>query len=345
MTKSPTDGERWHRWVSVGGTLPVDVTAVVAFLVVGNGVLYSPLAESVAVRALVGFPLLFFLPGYALVTGLFPGTEASGDSRLNWRAVGDRSGSTLRDRGVDWRERLALSFASSIALLPLLALALSMAGASYGLAVLTPTLTGFVVLGMAVGVLRRRRLPPQQRFQIPYRKWASTVDEGLFGQRSALDAALNVALALIVLSTVAGVGYAVVTPNNGESYTSVSLLTQNAEGNLTASGYPDALHPSENQFVVRLENHEGASTGYTVVGELQRVRRSDGSVSVVRGSEVLRTSTTLAPGETWTGTHNVDPTLSGEDLRLVYYVYEGEAPADPSTESAYRYVNIWVDAP
>ena len=344
MSKSQTDGV-WHRWTPSSATLPVDAVAVVAFLVAANGVLYSPFVAGTAVRALVGFPLLFFVPGYAVVASLFPGCETTGSSRLDWRVVGDGRGSTLRDRGVDWRERLALSFGTSVALLPLVALGLSLAGFVYSLGVVSATLSGVTVLGMTVAVVRRNRLPARQRFQVPYRQWASTIDDGVFGRDSTLDAALNVALAVVVLVSVAGVGYAVATPNHGESYTSATLLTENASGELTASDYPDTLDQSGESLVVRLENHEGATTDYTVVGQLQHVRQRDGSTTVVRRGEVFRASPTVEAGQAWSQAHTVEPVLAGEDLRLVYYVYEGDAPATPSTETAYRHVHVWVDAP
>ena len=39
----------------------------------------------------------------------------------------------------------------------------------------------------------------------------------------------------------------------------------------------------------------------------------------------------------------VAPTATGEDLRLTYYLYRGDAPSDPSEGSAYRTLSLWVD--
>lgn len=339
----PTDDAWWHRLVPASESVPVDAVAVVGFVVVANGVLYSSLTQIVALRALVGLPLLFLLPGYALVSGLFPADEALEANRLDWRGVGE--GPNFLGRGVDYRERLALSFGASVTLLPLLAICLSLAGFPYSLEVLAPTLSSVGVLGMTIGVVRRSRIPPRQRFQVPYEQWAATVDGGVFGRRSTVDAALNVILAVVVVASLAGVGYAVVTPNDGSSFASLALLTENDEGDLTASGYPETLNESGEELVVRIENHEDEAASYTVVGELQRVSRSDGSVTVRRRGEVLRTSTTVEAGETWTNPHTVAPVVSGEDLRLVYYLYEGEPPAEPSTRTAYTYVDVTVDAP
>lgn len=341
MSKS-TDDASWHRLRSVDAVVPADAVVVVAFLVLADGILLLPLDGSVALRALVGLPLLFLVPGYALVAGLFPGHAGDGSAGDGRRVFTDGTG--LRDRGIDFRERLALSFGASVVLLPVLAIALSLMGLPYSLDVLSPAVSALALGGMAVGVVRRNRLPASRRFRLPYRRWASTVNEGVFGRQSALDSALNVVLAVVVLAALAGVGYAVVTPNNAESFTSVTLLTENGDGELTASGYPDALGQSGSELVVRLENHEGTSTSYTVVGQLQRVERGDGTTTVLDRETVMESSASLDAGESWSEPHTVEPALLGQDLRLVYYVYEGEAPANPTTESAYRHVYVTVDA-
>jgi len=137
------------------------------------------------------------------------------------------------------------------------------------------------------------------------------------------------------------VGYAVAVPNNAESFTSATLLTETDQGEAVANGYPETLDESE-QFVLRLANHEGESRSYTVVAELQRVESADGSQRVAQRDEVVRTSTTVADGATWTHPHMVQPTVAGDDVRLIYYVYRGEAPSEPSVQSADRYVHVWL---
>jgi len=41
--------------------------------------------------------------------------------------------------------------------------------------------------------------------------------------------------------------------------------------------------------------------------------------------------------------HTVAPTLPGERLRLVYLLYKGDPPAEPTVENAYREVHLWVN--
>jgi|AntDeeMinimDraft_5_1070356.scaffolds.fasta_scaffold00008_100 uncharacterized membrane protein len=344
--KEPSADDQWQgSATSHSPSLPVDALAVVVFVVLANGVLFTAVAQTTAIRALVGLPLLFFVPGYAVVSMLFPSDGRTTGNRQAGQHVGRGVGlATSRHRGIGWRERFALSFGTSVALQPLFAIALSLLGLAYTLGVLAATLSGFAVLFMIVAVARRNQLPPDRRFHLPYDRWIGAVHRGVSAESSGVDVALNVALALVVLTSLAGVGYAVAVPNNAESFTSATLLTETDQGELVANGYPETLDESE-QFVLRLANHEGESRSYTVVAELQRVESADGSQRVAQRDEVVRTSTTVADGATWTHPHMVQPTVAGDDVRLIYYVYRGEAPSEPSVQSADRYVHVWLTVP
>lgn len=346
MKESSTD-DRWRESPRSRSLLPpVDALGVVGFVLLANGALFTSVAQGPAIRGLVGLPLLFLIPGYALVSTLFPGRGRSNVGRREERVVGgDVDQSMPPSPAVEWRKRLALSFGTSVGLQPLFAVALSLLGLEYTLEVLLMALSGFAVLFMAVAVVRRSLLPPDQRFRVPYDRWIAGVNHGLFVESSKVDVALNVGLAVVVVASLAGVGYAVTVPNNAETFTSATLLTENGQGELVASGYPDALDESGSQFVLRLENHEGEAVSYTVVSELQRVQSTDGAQQVGQRQEVLRTSTTIDDGASWTHPHTVEPSVAGDDLRLIYYVYRGEAPPNPSIESAHRYVHVWVDVP
>lgn len=325
--------------------IPSDAILVLGIVVLANGIHYSPLLNSVPARALVGLPFLFVLPGYALVAALFPGKRIPGSTSVARRTSADGRLSTASG-DADLGKRLALSVGASVVLLPLIAMALSLLDLAYTPWIVITTLSAFVVAGMVVAVLRRYRLPADERFRVPYRRWLSTAGGAVGSSHSTVDTVLNVALAVVVLASVAGVGYAVVAPTGEESFTSVSLLTEGPEGDLVAANYSaDSFDPSGEELVLEVANEEGAETTYTVVGELQHVETSETSVTVESRTEHVRQTETVAAGSAWRLDHAVDPETSGEDLRLVYYVYRGEAPAEPSQESAYRTVFVWVDVP
>jgi len=105
-------------------------------------VLIAPL-NATPVRIIFGLPLVLFLPGYSLIAALFP-----------------------RKDDLDGIERVALSFGLSIAVVPLLGLALNYT--PFGIR-LSPVLTvlSLFTISLAIGAyIRRSRITEKDRFVI-----------------------------------------------------------------------------------------------------------------------------------------------------------------------------------
>jgi len=316
-------------------TCGVDALVVLAYLVVVDlatmGGVFPP-----AARAVVALPLVVFLPGYALVAALFPRTTASvPDGEPHAPFAGAVEGV------LSPTERVVLSFGTSLAVLPLVGLVNSAADLGFGTSALLGTVNSVVVFSLAVGVVRRLRAPPGERVAFSPRSWSAAVGR-LFARQSRAETALTVAVLAAVLVATGSLGFALVAPADGESYTTVTLLTENESGDLVAGGYPANLTgESPASFVVGVANHEGQRTAYTVVTELQSVRVADGSTTVVEDRELARTNRTVAAGDTWYADQSVSaaPGLTGERLRLRFFVYRGSAPTDPAVGTAYEYVD------
>lgn len=344
MKSTTTDSQWWFRLFRTARRVPTDLVAVAGFVFVADVVLLAPLTRGTALRPLFGLPLLFFFPGYALQAVLFPGRSGGVPDWFD-RVAGaaDDRARSIGDRGLDRIERLALSFGLSIVVLPLLGLVLAAGG--WGLALVPALVAVNLVIagGTLLATVHRWHLPPQDRYRVPYRPWIDDLHSALSGA-TRVDAALNLALLLSVLLAVGGLSYALVAPQQGAAYTGVTLLAENEAGTLVASGYPaEYVRGESEQLVVGIENHEHRPVEYTVVVELQRVRVSDGAVTLVEREELDRLSATVADGETAHVRHTVTPTMIGERLRLTYYLYKGDAPADPSAETAYRHLYLWID--
>jgi hypothetical protein len=82
-----------------------------------------------------------------------------------------------------------------------------------------------------------------------------------------------------------------------------------------------------------------AARSYTVVVQLERVG-ADGSV--VDRVELDRLSATVGAGERWTRRHAVTPPTTGENLRLSYLLFVGDAPAEPTRADARHATHLWV---
>ncbi|KAF5438102.1 putative membrane protein [Candidatus Methanophagaceae archaeon] len=114
----------------------LDLAFVILFTLLGIPfVMIPPLNEISPVRIILGLPLVLFLPGYALIAALFP-----------------------RKDDLDGIERVALSFGLSIAITPLLGLALNYT--PFGIR-LSPVLTVLSVFTISLAIcayVRRRRI-------------------------------------------------------------------------------------------------------------------------------------------------------------------------------------------
>lgn len=319
----------WARTLRSARKLPVDLVAVSLLVVAADVVVLAPWLRATPLRPLVGLPVLLFAPGYVLTAVLFPGDggpEAAGGTR-----------------GIDWTERLALSLGGSVVLLPVLGVGLGVTGLGFGAPAVVAGLDVVVVTGVVAGAARRWQLPERDRLRVPTGRLVARLRDGLGGWPS-LRTALNLTLAASVVLAVGVIGFALAVPNPGESYTEFSLLTRNGTGDLVAGDYPTEFVAGEPRaLTVGVTNHEGERVRYTVVVEVTRVERSGGSLTVVEQREVVRFRTTLAPGEEWHRRHAVAPRMVGDDVRLEYYLYRGDAPADADADSAYRHLHLWVD--
>ena len=205
-------------------------------------------------------------------------------------------------------------------------------------------LNSFVLVGATAAVARRNRLPDGERLRVPRRRWWGALLGSFARGRSRVGAVLTGLLLVIVLAAVVVSGAVLVSPGEGEAYTSTTLLTEDGGGNLVAAGYPPEIALGGGaDLVLSVENHEGVETTYTVVAALQRVDTSGDSVTVLESDRLLEERNTVEAGDTWLLRHTVVPTTAGSDLRLTYYVYRGDPPADPDVDSAYRSTYIWVD--
>lgn len=327
MTKT-TDS--WgHRFQS--GLLLGEIIVVIGFVALADFIVLS--VSFPPVRAVFGLPLLLFLPGYALLSVLFPSRRF----RTRYGAL------DVFSSGIDSVERFALSFGVSLALLPPIGLALwALSPHGFGVRVLIGVLSAEIGLGMLYGMYRRIQLPRNQRYRLPVDRWLSElwtdgITGGLFG------ATMNVVLALSVIAAVVALGYGVLVPHGSEAYTGVSIL-DSSDGDPTFVNDSGTV-TSGDQLALSVSNHEGRTITYTIVVVVEHIE-DDGQQMTVRSSEELqRLETTVGAGETRHVNHTVSPPTEESNLRLRYLVYKDEPPTIPTAANAYRTVYFWLTDP
>jgi len=332
----------------------VDLIAVTALTLLAVVVVFVPPFSETILRFGIGLLFLLFAPGYALISALFPDdaapavatavdrdTEPTGS---NAESTGMLPGRLYTGTGIDGVDRVALGFATSVAVVPLVGIALSLTPWGLGDVSTVAAVAGFTLCSVAIAGYRRRQLPETKRFRVPYRAWVAGSRQRFFSPDSRVDALLTVVLALAVLLAFSSVAFAVASPPDGEQYSEFYLLTEGADGELVADNYPTTLAVDEPEpIVVGVENYEGATTEYTVVVELQEVEiRDDNTVRVVDRERIDTFEPTVEHGEQWQTEHDLVATTTGSDLRVNYLLYTDEPPAVRSTETADQSLHLWV---
>ena len=289
----------------------------------------------------LGLAFLLFLPGYAVVSLLFPGHEPAVE-RLDQEGEPVAPRFQFRSRsGIDALERVTLAVGLSAVITPVTALVLNFTPWGIRVGPLVVALAGITLTATVLAAFVRWRLPPEARFAPNLLPKASPL---FSGSRDGGFRAANVIFAVGLLVAVAGIGYAVAVPQTGEQFTELYLLDEDENGTLVADDYPELAAGEPASVSAGVENHEGQQVTYTLVAELQQVERTDNGTTVSGEREVHRTDLSLADGET----AQVEIELTPEeaeaeadgDLRLQVLLFRGPVPEDPSAASAYRSVHL-----
>ncbi|RRJ33662.1 DUF1616 domain-containing protein [Halocatena pleomorpha] len=321
--------DSWNHRIQIGLVLG-EVIAVIGFVAAAD---FAVLSFPLPARVAVGLPLLFFFPGYALLSVLFPSSQF----RTRYGALDAFSS------GIDGIERAALSFGVSLALLPLIGLVLwTLSPVGFGVRVLLGVLSVEIGLGMIYGAYRRIKLPHNQRYRLPVDRWLSglwsdSVDKGVLGT------AMNLLLVLSVVAAVVALGYGVLVPNEAETSTGVSILTPSG-GELTFVTNSTAVTAGD-RLTLSITNREERTVTYTTVVVVQQIDYDGQRTNVRSSQELQRLQTTVRAGATSRVNHTVTPSGRGSNLRLRYLVYKGEPPAVPTAANAYRTVYIGLTDP
>ena len=314
----------------------LDLAAVIAIAGVLTLAIFSGAAG--VVRTVIAIPLVLFLPGYALVSVLFP-TEPNIEYQAFDEEKTGLGNPLLATGGLETIERAVLSGIFSIALVSTVTLFASVT--PRGIA-LEPVLSGLalvtVVLSLiAIGI--RYRYSPDQRYAPSLSSpFFTRVRPGVYGRPDPRP--YNVAIVIGLVLLIASGGFALANPPAHDGFTEFSVDTEPVSGD-TETMYESTYTAGETaELQTSITNREHGEREYTTVVLLERVSYGNDSVTVHETTELDRRSTTVADGETREQTLEITPTMRGDDLRLTLLLYEGEPPADPTAENAYRSIHL-----
>jgi len=318
-----------------------------------NIAVFAPVIRDTPLRVPLGLAFVLFVPGYVFIAALFPEAgEPPGDAELE--GGDDETQETAGfvpiptgygDRGIDGIERVALAFGLSIAIVPLIGLALNFTPWGIRLTPIMVAVSGFVGGATIVAAVRRWQLPEQDRFTVPYREWWHRGKTEVFEPETRLDGALNVLLALSIILAVGTVSFAVLFPPSGEQFSELYLLTEDEDGERVAANYPTEFVEGESQeVIVGVGNNEHRDVEYTVV-VLEQTTDGDGNETTVTDQRELdRFDVTLEHNETSHVPYEIQPTFVEDDVRIQWLLFlDGDIPDEPTADDTDYDVHLWVD--
>lgn len=325
------------------GAVPADLVAIVVATALLNVVLFGPVVRETMLRIVLVLPFVLFVPGYVLVAALFP-------ERGAWSTSGEfdtdddaRSDVRLDQGGIDGAERITLSFGLSAVVVPVVGLLLILTPWGIRLLPVAISITTFTLFVTVVAAFRRWNVPEEERFRVPYRTWLDSGYAAVFRPDDRADAALTLLLVASVLLAAGSAGYALTVLPQDDEFSSVQMLAEDDDGELVADEYPTELEVGDTgEVVLEIENQEDRSVTYDVVLVEQNVETDDDDVVLQDEQELDHLEVQLDDGERWTDEYELEPTSTGE-VRLIWLVYLGDVPDDPSTENADHYVHLWLE--
>jgi uncharacterized membrane protein len=309
---------------------PADIGALFAAVIVADVFVLAVPHRPGLVDAILGIPVVAFLPGYALVAAVFPKAHAVRPGESEW-AFGRR----LRPR-----ERAALSFGLSLLVVPVVLVGQSLAGFGLTPPATAGTLTLWICACLAVFAIRRHRLPASEKHRPLSRRPLRRALAGLRGANRSAQVGV-VALALAVLIAVVVLSTALLAPPGGNGYTRLSLLGGNDSGTLVGEEFPDEVTANESLSITPVvENHEHENRSYRLDVRFQQVNTT-GELSVTNQSVAATREFTVADGATWQEPVTVSPGVTGDNVRLL--VTLAESGSGTATDAPYRQTYLWLN--
>jgi uncharacterized membrane protein len=216
-----------------------DLILVVLWLGLTVISIFVPPLNNSFLRVLFALPSILFIPGYALIAALFP----------------------KRD-DLDAIERVALSFGLSIAVVPLVGLALNYTPWGIRLEPVVTSLVALTLFLVVMGALRRAGVVPEERFTVPFRTIGRKAKSALApSEGSKIDRVLNVILLASILVAIGATIYVIAVPKEGEHFTEFYILGKEGK----AADYPrDLVVGGTYPILIGIGNHEYRNISYTV---------------------------------------------------------------------------------
>lgn len=277
-------------------TIDLLIVLTITFLTIIS--IYVPSISKTPLNSILGLLFVLFIPGYTLIAALFP-----------------------KKQDLDNIARLALSFGLSLAISPLIGLALNYTPFGIKLSPIVISLTIFTIIMVLISYIRRRKVSNENRFNPEISNYLSSLKQS-FKTESRLDKILSIILIISLVLAIATTAYIIVKPKEGEKFTEFYILGPDGK----ASDYPTNLTLGQSgKLFLGVVNHEYSTVNYKVVVKLQ-------------GKIISTENINLKNNQKWEKAIIFTPDTSGTNQKLELILYKL-----PDDKNAYRSLHLWVN--
>jgi uncharacterized membrane protein len=303
--------------------IPPDLAACILWLILAICAIYIPFINNSFLRILFGVPLILFIPGYALIAALFP-----------------------KAKDIDGIERVALSFGLSIAVVPLIGLALNYTPFGIRLDPIVICMGIFTLCMCLIALYRRSQIPDNERFFVPVHAIRKVIMMEFYPPDSSrLDRILSTILLIAIIAAVATTVYVIIVPKEGEKFTEFFILGAKEK----AADYPTLLVSGENSSLfIGIGNHEYKTINYTLETYMMNVTFDEitNTSSIQKMDRLDSFMVPVQHNQTVTTPYSFVPPSSGYN-RIGFLLFNETVPVDTVKDmdrinSSYRDLHLWV---
>ena len=217
----------------------VDLTFVVIWLIASIVAIYIPFLDAIPLRIILALPMVLFIPGYCLIAALFP-----------------------KNDDIDLIERMTLSIALSIVIVPLIGFGLNFTPWWIRFDPIVISVTLFTLVMLLISFYRRSLVPSVERFCFPFFEIGNTIrNEIVPAGGGTVEKILSTVIILSFLIATITTIYVITVPKERAQFTEFFILNENR----TAANYPDMIIVGQNYpLFVSVGNHEFRNINYTI---------------------------------------------------------------------------------
>lgn len=300
-----------------------DLKIIFVWLIITITGIYLPIVNTTPFRVLFSLPLILFIPGYVLITALFPG-----------------------NKDIDIIERIALSFGLSIAVVPLIGLGLNYTPFGIRLDPIVISLLVFTVVMIMISQFRRAIISEPERFQVPVHELMSGIKEEFFSVNTTkIDRILSIILLIAIIGAIGTTIFVIAVPKEGEKFSEFFILG----ANMKAADYPTKLYAGmDYPIYIGVGNHEFRNVTYTIELFLMNMDYDEGlnSSAISRMDRIDQIPVVLSHEEKKILPYTIRITQTGYN-RVEFLLFNETIPRETVTgfdriDASYQDLHLWV---